>query len=139
MRIIITAILLLSIFLPMQAAFALNSGQIPDCSIDKGPCFKTVEMREIIFDITPRPVKTMNELTFTINAIGKNTAPTLLLNLSMPGMFMARNEVVMKKKSNGTYSGKGTLPRCPSGKNIWRAEISIPGVGKVSYTFNVSQ
>lgn len=139
MKIIIITVILINILVLPQTTFALGSEQIPDCSIDMGPCFKTVQMRTIQLDIAPRPVKTMNILTFTVNAIGKNIAPTLLLSLSMPGMFMSRNEVILKKRPDGSYSGKGMLPHCPSGKNIWRAEIIIPGAGKASFTFNVSR
>jgi len=111
----------------------------PDCAIDQGPCSSTVAGRQVVFDISPRPVKTMKELTFTISIIGKNIAPTLLLDLSMPSMYMGKNEVILKKTPDGSYSGKGIIPRCPSGNKLWRAEVTIPGAGKVSYTFNVNQ
>ena len=81
----------------------------------------------------------MKELIFTIRATGRNTAPAILLDLSMPGMYMGRNEVVLKKNPDGSYSGKGIIPRCPSGRMLWRAAVTVPGAGKVSYTFNVSK
>lgn len=108
-----------------------------DCSIDQGPCTKPAGNREVIFDISPKPVRAMKEVTFIVHVIGRKVASTLLLDLSMPGMYMGRNEVVLKKRPDSTYVGKGILPRCPSGKSLWQAEIVIPGTGKVSFRFNV--
>jgi len=109
-----------------------------DCSIDQGSCTKLAGNREVIFDISPKPVRVMKEVTFIVHVIGRNVAPTLLLDLSMPGMYMGRNEVVLKKRPDGAYVGKGVLPRCLSGKRLWQAEIDIAGTGKVSYRFNVA-
>ncbi|MBI5634935.1 MAG: hypothetical protein HZA15_15815 [Nitrospirae bacterium] len=131
--IVLLCCLLLAAHAPVQAAT-----EAPDCFIDQGPCTKTATGRQVAFEILPRPVKAMKELTFAVRAIGRNTAPTVLLDLSMPGMYMGRNEVILKKTPDGSYSGKGIIPRCPSGKKLWRAEVTIPGAGKVSYTFNVN-
>lgn len=138
MRSIIAIVLLGCLFLTVYSP-ALGADDIPDCSIDLGPCTSTVGGRQVVFDISPRPVKTMRELTFTIRTIGRKTALTVLLDLSMPGMYMGRNEVILKKTPDGFYSGRGIIPRCPSGKKLWRAEVTIPGAGRVSYTFNVNQ
>jgi hypothetical protein len=130
---------LISCILLMLSASPLHGAdQTADCLIDQGPCVKTVGNREVIFSIEPKPVKTMREITFVVHIVGRNIAPTLLLDLSMPGMYMGRNEVVLKKRPDGKYSGKGVIPRCPSGKRLWQAEIDIPGTGKVSYRFNVT-
>jgi hypothetical protein len=130
---LITCILLMLPALPSHGA-----DKTADCLIDQGPCVKTVGNREVIFSIEPKPVKTMREITFVVHIVGRNIAPTLLLDLSMPGMYMGRNEVVLKKRPDGKYVGKGILPRCPSGKRLWQAEIDIPGSGKVSFRFNVA-
>jgi len=138
MRSIMLIALLAGLFLfisnPVQGA-----EDVPDCSIDMGPCIPAVAGRQVTFDISPRPVKTMKELTFTIRATGRNSELTILLDLSMPGMYMGRNEVLLKKNPDGSYSGKGIIPRCPSGNKLWRAELTISGAGKVSYTFNVNR
>lgn len=135
---IVTIHLLGSLLLLMNSPVSA-AAENPDCLIDLGPCSSAVAGRQVIFDISPRPVRTMKELTFTLRAIGGAAAPTLLLDLSMPGMYMGRNEVILKKTPEGAYRGKGIIPRCPSGKRLWRAAVTIPGAGKVSYTFNVSQ
>lgn len=136
---IIVAILLLNSLCLLSNSPVLAATDTPDCFIDLGPCSSAMAGKQVVLDISPRPVKTMKELTFTVRAAGRNTAPTLLLDLSMPGMYMGRNEVILKKTPAGSYSGKGIIPRCPSGKKLWRAELTIPGAGKVSYTFNVNQ
>ncbi|MBI5076462.1 MAG: hypothetical protein HZB62_15025 [Nitrospirae bacterium] len=133
LALVLLSALLLSTHAPAQGA------ENADCLIDQGPCTVTAAGRQVAFEISPRPVRMMKELTFAIRATGRDAAPALLLDLSMPGMYMGRNEVVLKKTSDGTYRGKGIIPRCPSGAKLWRAEVSIPGTGKVSYTFNVNR
>jgi hypothetical protein len=135
----VTAILLLCSLTLFAHSMAVGAAEIPDCSPDQGPCTAAAAGRQIIFDISPKPVKAMKELTFTISAGTGATAQTLLLDLSMPGMYMGRNEVILKKNPDGSYSGKGIIPRCPSGRKLWRVSVTIPGAGKVSYTFNVGQ
>ncbi len=132
--IIILAGLLLGGHSPVHGA-----SEAPDCLIDQGPCTSTVAGRQVVFDISPKPVRFMKELAFTVTVDGRKTAPTVLLDLTMPGMYMGINQVILKRTADGPYSGKGIIPRCPSGKKLWRAEVSLPGGGKASYTFNVSR
>jgi hypothetical protein len=111
----------------------------PDCEIDKGPCSKTIGRMTIIIDIAPKPVKAMAELAFTLTITGNAAPPPeLVLNLGMPGMYMGSNRVILRRGRDGTYTGKGIIPRCPSGKRLWSAAVDIPGSGKVGFTFNVS-
>ncbi|MBI5848067.1 MAG: hypothetical protein HZB31_08990 [Nitrospirae bacterium] len=138
MQLIISIVFLCCVLFPAYPP-ALAATDTPDCSIDLGPCSSAVSGRQVTFDITPRPVRTMKELTFTVSGVGRISAPTLLLDISMPGMYMGRNEVILKKSPDGAFRGKGIIPRCPSGKKLWRAAVTIPGAGKVSYTFHVSQ
>ncbi|HAK87824.1 MAG TPA: hypothetical protein DHV16_09390 [Nitrospiraceae bacterium] len=113
---------------------------MPDCNIDSGPCTKRIGASEIILDITPRPVKVMKELSFTVTLRGK-TADRLILDLGMPGMYMGKNKVVLKKTADDTYKGKGVIPKCPSGRKLWRATVYLPDAGnnkKADFIFNVS-
>jgi hypothetical protein len=52
-------------------------------------------------------------------------------------MYMGRNEVVLKQVPDGSFIGSGIIPRCPTGKKLWQADIAIPGSGSVSYQFHV--
>jgi hypothetical protein len=126
-------------FLLIQSVSAAQAaGQQADCLIDTGPCSKSAGAQKVVFDISPKPVRAMKELTFTVRLDGGNIPPSLVLNLSMPGMYMGRNEVTLKKTRDGGYSGRGVIPRCPSGKKLWQAEIDIPGAGRVAYRFDVA-
>lgn len=138
MRLIIVIVFLGCFFLSAPSPVQ-GSSEIPDCMVDLGPCTSSVAGRQVEFDISPKPVRFMKELIFTVKAINKNSAPTVLLDLSMPGMYMGRNEVILNKMPDGSYRGKGIIPRCQSNRKLWRAEVTIPGAGKVSYTFNVSE
>ena len=135
----IIAFVLLCCFVMSAHSPAQGVTEVANCAPDQGSCTAAAAGRQIIFDISPKPVKAMQELIFTIRATGRNTAPAILLDLWMPGMYMGRNEVVLKKNPDGSYSGKGIIPRCPSGRMLWRAAVTVPGAGKVSYTFNVSK
>lgn len=114
-------------------------GSSPDCEIDKGPCSKTIGRMTITIDIAPKPVKAMAELAFTLTITGSSALPPeLVLNLGMPGMYMGKNRVPLGRNTDGTYTGKGVIPRCPSGRKLWRATVELPEKGEVSFTFNVS-
>lgn len=137
MRVVCSIIILAGLLLGTQAP--AQGAENADCLIDQGPCTSTVAGRQVVFEISPRPVRFMKELNFSITITGKKTAQTVLLDLSMPGMYMGINQVVLKRTADNAYRGKGIIPLCPSGKKLWRAEVSLPGGGKASYTFNVSQ
>jgi len=135
---IISVFLLPCGFSPYAAA-----SDMPDCNIDAGHCIKKIDDAEIIFDINPKPVKAMKELFFTVTIKGKkssNKADNLLINLGMPGMYMGKNSVKLVKTADGTYKGKGVIPRCPSGRKLWRATVYLSDVGNnknVDFIFNV--
>lgn len=122
----------------MQKSRNLASGaeDVTACEITRGPCRKIIDDVEIVLDITPKPVKTMENLAFTANLEGKGEFKQLLLDLEMPGMFMGKNVVILKGKE-GLYMGKGIIPRCPAGEKLWRATLNVPGKGKVAYLFIV--
>ena len=110
----------------------------PDCDLDKGLCIKRIGQVEVTLDINPKPVKAMRELAFTLSVRGAEAPGELALDLSMPGMYMGKNLVPMKRGADGTYRGEGVIPKCPSGRRLWTAEADIPGTGKISFTFHVS-
>jgi len=119
-------------------AYADMSDYKPDCNFDRGPCIKIINNAEVTFDINPKPVKTMEELSFTVNLKGIDPEK-LIVSLDMPGMYMGENRVLLKESSNGKFTGKGVIPGCSTGGKLWRATIEIPGKGKVHFSFNVQQ
>jgi hypothetical protein len=93
--------------------------------------------RTVALDITPRPVKAMKELTFQVRVSGEEPDAPPWIDLGMPGMEMGPNRVEMKQKEKGLYEGKGVIVRCPSGKTVWEALVTIPGIGEASFIFDV--
>jgi hypothetical protein len=126
---------LLAVLLPFCAAAADR----PDCDPDRDVCAKKIGNREIVFAITPRPVKAMEELVFSLRVNPDVSAPGgIVIDLSMPGMYMGENRVLLTRSPDGTYRGKGVIPKCRSGRKLWKAAADIPGAGKVDFSFNVS-
>jgi hypothetical protein len=115
----------------------------PDCMINAGPCVKTVDGLTVVFDIAPKPLKTMRSLLFRTTILNKDKPVVdaiVSTDLSMPGMFMGQNIVGLSHLRDGIYEGKGVIIRCPSGKKVWRASVEIRRPGKpsvVDYIFEV--
>lgn len=118
--------------------FSLHSGagEGIDCDIQRGPCVHDARngMR-IEFDIAPRPVTAMSELTFIVT-LKKNGVPltdaVVSLDLSMPGMFMGKNRPLLSHEGQGTYRGKGVITRCASGRKIWKAAVAVERAGQTT-------
>jgi len=127
----------------LPAAAAEREFTQADCRMEAGPCVKTTGGLTVAFDINPKPLKTMRELTFTatVSQQGTPTADaSVTIDLSMPGMFMGKNVIQLATRHDGTYEGKGVIIRCPSGKRIWQASVAIEWAGKesvVSFLFEV--
>jgi hypothetical protein len=111
--------------------------QMVNCSIHCGSCTQSFFGCEVTLDITPKPVEAMKDLTFTVTLEGRQPSAPPFINLRMPGMHMGPNQVALKPVSAGVYVGKGIIVRCPSGKRIWKAVVTIPGIGKVDFIFDV--
>ena len=130
-----------SIFLVLFL-FGCSSGTeaTADCDPHAGPCMKEVDGYTVTLDISPKPVEHMKELTFGVVFSGDSPAlfsDSLLLDLSMPGMDMGKNQVVLKKAGDNRYTGKGIIVKCPSGRTLWRVTLLISETLKPAFTFNV--
>lgn len=122
-----------------------------DCQIDEGPCVKMIAPGEItaVFDIQPKPVKTMSGLNFSLSLLKGDTPladADVVVELTMPGMYMAENRIVLRHKGDGRYEGKGVIVRCPSGKRVWKCRVVIsdphtrtPASLSADYTFEVKK
>jgi len=114
------------------------------CDIQRDSCLiQTGEGMTIEFDIHPKPVTAMSELTFIVN-LSRGGSPvtdaSISLDLSMPGMFMGKNRPVLKQVYDGRYEGRGIITRCPSGNKTWQAEVTVEHAGKTavaSFVFEV--
>jgi len=108
-----------------------------NCDIQAGACVLTLEEGRVTLEILPRPVTAMTDLTFQV--ILENILPEgeVGIDLGMPGMSMGPNHVTLEKTPEGVYTGTGVIVRCPSGRTIWQADVSVPGTGSVAFTFDV--
>jgi len=110
----------------------------PNCEINKGSCSQIAGGAAVSLDVQPKPVKVMQELTFTVTVKGKKDYDRLMLDLTMVGMNMGPNQVTLLKTGPGRYTGKGIIPRCHSGKKLWAAVIALPDrQTEIPFAFNV--
>lgn len=116
-----------------------RAGSEVDCVFDEGPCIKMIEPDtiQVGLDIDPKPVQAMRELIFCV-ILKKGERPitdaAVGLSLSMPGMFMGKNEPELHHKGEGLYEGKGVITRCASGRKVWKAEVRIEREGRTGST-----
>jgi hypothetical protein len=129
-------LLFITIISPVTAQASDHSKMI-NCDVHKGACTQNLQGTDIILDITPKPVKAMTDLNFTITITGKQSISDPFIDLGMPGMKMGPNRVLLKSNGNGVFYGTGIIVRCPSGKRIWKATVTIPDMGSVEYIFDV--
>lgn len=150
LRIIAAAMGVLILYFFIYDDKVVESSGKTDCDIQNGPCIKMLsEDLTAEFDVSPKPVKSMTGQTFILR-LKKGDVPVkdaaVTLDLNMPGMYMGDNKTLLVHKQDGTYEGNGIIVRCPSGRKIWEAAISvkIPQAGKevetsASYIFEAAQ
>ena len=108
------------------------------CKFEEGPCIKRLNSHELILEVRPAPPQAFKELKFILSVRGRNiSSEELLIDLTMPGMFMGKNQVRLKRQGNNIYTGIGVIPRCPSGKTLWQAEVILPGGDAIAFRFHV--
>ncbi len=107
------------------------------CNIHQNPCSMEIGDCTIILDITPKPVKAMEELIFTVTLEKNCSSGVPVIDLSMPGMIMGENKVILRKIGEGVYQGTGVIVRCPSGRKTWQAAVTIPEKGTAEFIFDV--
>ena len=122
------------LLLAVPASFAESK---INCDIQNQRCKQQVGERTVALNITPKPVKAMKELTFTVTIHGKPLQKAPHIDLDMPAMEMGPNRVTMEKVGDLTYEGTGVIVRCPSGNTLWEAIVTLPGAGKASFIFDV--
>ncbi len=115
-----------------------NGPSQPDCDIHTGPCIKRSGIYSVMLNIKPRPVEAMKELEFEVLIKdGSISADIIMIELTMPGMSMKENMIILKRTGIGRYSGQGIIVRCPSGKKTWQANILLPDEHNTAFIFNV--
>lgn len=124
----------LIVILAVSAASAAETPQ--HCDIQNASCIMRIgDGMTIEFDVRPKPVAAMTESTFVVIVIrnGKPiTDASVHLDLSMPHMFMGKNQPTLKHVKDGRYEGKGIITRCASGKKTWQADVAVGSAGKTA-------
>ena len=108
-----------------------------NCNIHHNTCTQKLSETEVVLDIRPKPVKAMRNLKFKITLKGKQPPGAPYIDLGMPGMEMGPNRVPLKISEQGVYEGTGIIVRCPTGKRIWKATVTVPETGSVEFVFDV--
>lgn len=113
------------------------AGDAVDCDIQNAPCTRRLNAARVTLDIQPRPVKAMKDLQFRISISDYDPGGIPFIDLGMPGMKMGPNRISLKLAGSGLYVGTGVIVRCPSGRRIWYARVTVPELGQVEFTFDV--
>jgi hypothetical protein len=130
----------MSVFLILFLLIACSdksSNPSTDCDINSGPCIKSYGGREMSFGIEPRPVRAMGALYFSVKLKNYENPRSIIVDLSMHGMAMGSNQVLLKKTDKNAYEGHGIVPVCPTGKKLWKAGIIIDDKLEETFSFNV--
>lgn len=117
-----------------------DSGDSPvraQCNVQAGPCSTRLGDRVVTMDITPKPVRVMEDLEFVVTVSGRSPKSPPHIDLNMVAMDMGPNRVDTELQPDGSYRGKGVIVKCPSGKKRWKALVTVPGAGKVLFYFDV--
>ncbi len=120
----------------LSLGFLLNC-EMKDREFEKLPLIKHYQGYTIVFEAEPWPVVPMKRTIFRLKTTPPLKADKVLMELTMPGMYMGQNRVVLKRVSDGVFQGTGVVVRCPSGKTLWRATFTAEGFGPVSFDFHV--
>ena len=87
--------------------------------------------------VTPQPVRAMKPLLFHVNLHNYGEPQSVMVDLSMPNMYMGINQVTLKKSSPGVYEGMGIIPICPTGLKQWQASVIIDNQVAGNFFFDV--
>ena len=116
---------------------ATAADSVINCDAHKGVCSQSSGDLTVSLEISPRPVKAMQDLVFKVSIQGVSPAKTPYIDLGMPAMKMGPNQVALKPTGPGTYEGTGVIVRCKSGKRTWFANVIVPETGEVKFIFDV--
>jgi hypothetical protein len=125
--------------IPADGAAGDKYQEMINCDLHQGACAQTLSEITVTLDVTPKPIKAMQDLSFKVTLSGSPPSDIKppYIDLGMPGMKMGPNRVQLKSTGNDTYEGRGVIVKCPSGRRIWRATVMIPEVGQTDFIFDV--
>ena len=83
----------------LTSALAQDTGPRIQCSIHQGPCSVEMRGRTVELDISPKPVRAMEQLDFQVTIDGPSLSKAPYIDLGMPAMEMGPNRVELKKRT----------------------------------------
>jgi nitrogen fixation protein FixH len=92
----------------------------------------------VLLTVSPWPPRSMRELAFSVDLPGYGGSDPPHIDLSMHGMEMGRNRVLLSRGADGVFRGTGVFVRCPSGRKDWEAVVTVPGKGKAVFRLDVA-
>ena len=109
---LIFGVLILTILSLWPIAANGESKQQPvPCDAHNGPCTGYLAGSKVSLEVSPRPVKAMRDLKFTLSLTGGKPIKNPRIDLSMPKMDMGRNRVNLKPIGESVFQGTGTIVR----------------------------
>ena len=110
-----------------------------NCDLHNAACRQELADGVVTLEVSPRPVKAMTDLMFSVRYSGKlpSDAAAPYIDLGMPGMNMGPNRVSLISNAKGAYEGKGVIVKCPSGRRVWQATVTFPKLGVAAFVFDV--
>ncbi len=114
-------------------------GRAPGRDVHAGPVAGRAGTQAVILDISPKPVRAMRELAFSVALPGRDAAlGPPRVDLEMPGMRMPPNRVDLARGADGIYRGTGVIVRCGTGRRTWSAAVTLPDRTRASFAFDVA-
>ena len=141
---VLALIPILSLFCTFIIPTAFADDSMINCDAHNSVCSQTIDGLTVSLEITPRPVKAMQDLVFKVSLSGNSPGQSPhsplrspYIDLGMPAMKMGPNRVELQESGAGTYEGRGVIVRCKSGRRTWFANVTIPGTGELQFIFDV--
>ena len=136
----VLAPIFLTLWCPSEMVHADNGyRKLINCDLHDEACTDRIGNMDIRLDVTPKPIRAMRDLVFTVtlSGNGESSLTPPVIDLSMPGMDMGPNRVKMKSVGKNLFEGKGVIVKCPSGHRVWKATVMVPHIGQAEFIFDV--
>jgi nitrogen fixation protein FixH len=119
-----------------------GTGEGVHCDAGQRTCAAEAGPYRVLLSFSPHPPVPLQEIEATVRLV-RDGAPArdaeVSVLLIMPGMYMGENRIALRPSADGSYTGKGALVRCASGRRDWTADVVVrpPGgeEGRARFTF----